>query len=63
MDRLLLKLTTLDHTVGGEDEAATRGIDNGARVVLVTDRGDARDAPESRVASVAVQVDGCLKVP
>ena len=63
MDRLLAQLSTLNLAVGVEHESAERGRDGDARVVLVTRRNRARDAPQVCVAGVAVQVDVIGEVP
>ena len=63
MDRLLEQLSTLNLAVGVEHESAERGRDGDARVVFVTRRNRARDAPQARVAGVAVEVDVMGEVP
>ena len=63
MDRLLEQLSTFNLAVGAEHESAERGRDDDARVVLVAGRNGACDASETRVAGVAVEVDGICKVP
>ena len=62
IDRLLEQLATFNLAVGAEHESAKRGRDDDARVVLVAGRNGACDAPETRVAGVAVQVDAICKV-